>query len=261
MYQRFRAYLEIAFRGLSPTQESEEYKAELLGTLMDRAEAMKNDGETDEDVIYESCIDQLGDFKANFANFKSLPNVKEVVKRTLSIAGIAAIYMLLLVAIFLTVSFTVGPWSKTWLILVCGALVGIIAGLIILCILSAQRKYIATMRFLIAVVLTLGIVVTYLMYSVLSANVWGISWLLFLFLPIILSGVDLVVCLVMNVRKLTLPVIVFIMITSALLYVILGVTHNMPWHPGWLMPTIGAIVDLILIILSAKLKIFTRKKK
>ena len=51
MLQRFRAFLELEFRELQPTKESEDYKAELLGVLMDCADEMKKNGETDEDKI------------------------------------------------------------------------------------------------------------------------------------------------------------------------------------------------------------------
>lgn len=265
MLERFKAFLELAFRDLVPTKESEEYKAELLGILMDRAEEMKNGGESDEDVIYKRCIDHLGDFKENFVNFKKVAPINssavvKAVKKTAKCVMWAGLYMLVVVAIFLIVSFTVGPWSKTWLIPVCGALVGLIGVLVYSCVVAAKNKWFLNLRVLVGISVILSILVTYLCYSVLSPiKVWHISWLLFLFMPIIVSGIDLVIAIITDSKHIMLGLSVFIMIASSLLYVILGVTGFAPWHPTWLLPMVAAIVDVILLVLTVRFKLFGKK--
>ncbi len=265
MLQRFRAFLELAFRELVPTKESEDYKAELLGILMDRADEMKKSGVNDEDEIYKHCIDQLGDFKENFVNFKKAApitpeKVKRAVKKTAQCALWSGLYMLVIVAIFLIVSFTAGPWSKTWLIPVCGALVGLVAVFVYACVVAVKEKRYLRLRFNAALAIILSLIVTYLCYSVLSpVKVWHISWLLFLFIPIIVSGIDLVIAIITESKHVMAGLAVFIMITSTLLYVILGVTGFAPWHPTWLLPMCAAIVDVIMLVLTARFKLFGKK--
>lgn len=260
MIERFRAFLELAFRELVPTKESEEYKAELLGILMDRADEMKKDGESDEDVIYRQCIYKLGDFKENFDNFKRVSPMKTVVRKTINYALWGGIYMLVLVAIYLIVSFTAGPWSKTWLIPVCGALIGIVALLVYNSVLNGKNKRYVGLRMNVALAIILSILITYLCFSVLNPiSVWHISWLLFLFMPIIVSGVDLIISILIESKLIMISLSVFIMLTGTLLYVILGVTGFAAWHPCWLMPVIAFIVDIILLILTARFKLFGKK--
>lgn len=253
--------MELSFRELTHTKESEDYKAELLGTLMDRADAYKKEGVTDEDLIYDQCIEQLGDFKANFANFKTTPDVKKVIKRTFHGLLWGAAYMLVVVAAFLIVSFTVkpAPWAKSWLIPVCGALVGVMGLMIYMSVVASRRKHYLAMRFMIAVIMTLSVVVTYLCFSVLTPNAWSVSWLLFLFLPILITGADLVCCLAVDSKFTLVGLLIFVLAAASMVYVILGITQFIPWHPYWLIPAVAVVVDVIVAALGVKFKLFGKK--
>lgn len=260
MLERFRAFLELAFRELAPTKESEDYKAELLGILMDRAEEMKKNGEADENVIYKTCIEKLGDFKENFVNFKKAAPAKTVVKKAFNGLLWGGIYMLVLVAIYLIVSFTAGPWSKTWLILVCGPLAALVGLFVYAAVIAGKRRRYGAMRSEIAVAITLSTVITYLCFSVLNpVSVWHVSWLLFLFLPILLTGVDLLINIITGSKLLNVSIMIFIMIGSTLLYIILGVTGFAAWHPCWLIPVVAFIIDIIIGVLSVRFKLFGKK--
>lgn len=260
MLQRFRSFLELQFRDIVPNRESEEYKEELLSSLIDRANAMKEEGETDEDVIYHTCIEKLGDFKENFNSFKKVPKIKKAARLTLNILAIAAVYTLIVLAAFLIVSFTVGPWSKTWLIIVCGALLGIAALFIYLCVIARLTKHFGAMRFLVALILTLSVLITFLIFSVLE-NAWSISWLLFLFLPILLTGADLICTISVESKRAIASLVTFIMVACTLVYVILGITGYLAWHPCWLIPVVAAIVDVIIIIVAIRVRTVRSNRK
>ena len=86
--ERFKKYLEQQFRTISPTREAMEYREEVLRNLLDRAQEYRIKGMTDENAIYDLCIDSLGDFASTLKDFESrLDNVK----RALSKAGIIAL--------------------------------------------------------------------------------------------------------------------------------------------------------------------------
>lgn len=259
MIQRFRAFLELSFREIAPTKESEDYKTELLGILMDRSDEMTKNGVTDQEEIYKTCIEQLGDFKANFVNFKSTPDVKKVVKKGLIGVGIGLAYMLVIVTVFLAISFTVAPWSKTWLIPVCGALIGVLALMVYSSVIASRRKHYLATRFMVAVIMTLSILITYLCFSVLTPNAWSVSWLLFLFLPILIPGADLICCIAMESKTTLISLIVFIITAATMVYVILGITEFIAWHPFWLIPVVAFVIDVIIAIVGIKFKFFNKK--
>lgn len=254
MLQRFRAFLELEFRELQPTKESEDYKAELLGVLMDCADEMKKNGETDEDKIYNESIARLGDFKANFSDFKTVPAVKKHLRSSLNFLLWAVVYVLIFTAAFLIVGFTAAPWSKAWLILVCGVLAGIMGVSIYLAVVSSRKKRFIVTRIFSAVTSVLGVLIIYLCFSVLYPNAWSVSWLLFLFLPIILPGVDLILAIATESKTLILDLLVFIITAATMIYVIFGVTAFLPWHPYWFIPVVAFVADVVIAAVAVKMK-------
>lgn len=118
-----------------------EYREEVLQNLLDRAQEYKIKGMTDENAIYDLCIDSLGNFKDTLVDFENrLDNVKRAVPRIGArvLTGIAI--ALFVVIVYLSVSFATRAWDKTWLILVGGAFMGVIAGAIFGIIVLAKRK-------------------------------------------------------------------------------------------------------------------------
>ena len=122
LIDRFKKYLEQQFRAISPTKEAMEYREEVLQNLLDRAQEYKIKGMTDENAIYDLCIDSLGHFKDTLVDFENrLDNVKRAVPR-IGARVLTGIAIALFVVIgYLSISFATRAWDKTWLILVGGA--------------------------------------------------------------------------------------------------------------------------------------------
>ena len=123
MKERFKRYLEQQFRAIRPTLAAAEYREKMLKQLMDRAQELRIKGMDDEDLIYDMCIDELGDFGATLAAFDEQEHKVANAKRNAllgAVCGVGAV--LALVVIYLIVSFLVpNSWGLTWLILEGGA--------------------------------------------------------------------------------------------------------------------------------------------
>lgn len=85
------------------------------------------------------------------------------------------------------------------------------------------------------------------------------DWYIFLCMVPAAGIMDIAIGFVTK-SKLTVPeIFVWAMLTSVMLYVMLGVAAVMPWHPGWLLPALTAIcivavVAVLLISHSKKAK-------
>lgn len=257
MLQRFRAFLELEFRFVASNKDSDAYKAELLDNLMARADDMAKSGEQDEDKIYNTCIEQLGDFRETLATYKKTINPKYQANRALNVLIVSLIYSLLVVGAYLATSFTKAmPWSTSWIILTSGFLGGlVICSVHAFVVLVAKKKYVPA-RFFIHTAIVLSTVITYLCYSVLTANVWGSSWLIFLIMIILSTGVECIYDFLTDSKLATLSIMVFIPVSFSIVYVMLGLSKMLPWHPYWFIPSIAVAFDIILslVLLKKKLK-------
>lgn len=257
MLQRFRAFLEIEFRFIANSKEADAYKAELLDNLMARADDMVKAGEKDEDKIYKSCIEQLGDFRETLENFKKTVNPKYQAKRAVNVLIYCLLFSVAVVGAYLAVSFTKAmPWSNSWLILVGGFLGGIVVMSVYACVVLVMKKKYALGRPLIHVAIVLSTVVAYLCYSILTPNVWKTSWLLFLIMAILSTGIECIYDFLTESKLANLSLMVFLPVSFSVVYVMLSLSKMLTWHPYWFLPAIAVVFDIVysLILIKRKLK-------
>ncbi len=191
---------------------------------------------------------------------EAVESSKKSAKRTFNVIIGSVIYVIALLVVYLIVSLCVKNfWSVSWLIPVTGILVGGMGLAIFYAIKSSMAKKYLLMRILIASAITSGILATYFLFSALADNAWSLSWILFLFLPVTLTGADLIACIGTE-NKLTLVSLeAFIIVAATMTYVILGITGFMPWHPGWLLPVLALLVTVVITLVALKNKIFKKK--
>lgn len=258
MIDRFKRYLEREFRVIAPTKRAMEYREEVLADLLDRAQEYRIKGITDDDIIYDMCIDSLGDFRATLKDFESKAQV--VKKRTSKIGvigAVAASVALLFVIVYLVTSFATGAWAKTWLILVGGAFACVICGAVFGIIKCVKKNKKLPVHVFLAAIITLSFVFLFLVLQILVG--WQNSWISFLVMVIALSFADALYSWI-SASKLKVPMtMAAVTLLFTMLYVILGVTYTVPWHPYWLLPVVGAFVSIA--FLATYVTLYLKKKK
>lgn len=257
MINKFKKFLEDEFRSIAPTEQAMDYREEILGTLLDRAQEYRIKGMEDDEMIYNLCIESLGDFRATLQDFEQRRELvkKKAAKNTaISLAVIGSV--LLLTIVFLAVSFVTGAWGKTWLIEVCGILLFAIAGLIIPMPKLMQQGKTTLLKLIISGIVTLITVIIYLILLIMT-NV-NSSWLVFVAMPIAILGAIVVVSLFTNSKAVIGELMGFIQTTSALLYVILAIRGVIQWSPYWLMPVGGAVLCIAVAVIA--MLVYYKKK-
>lgn len=257
MKERFKSYLEQAFRKIRPTKAAMEYRLETLTKLEEAAQDYRIKGMTDDEAIYQLCIDSLGDFDANLQEFdRNLTEVpkKNNLKRNIAVGAIGSVAAIIALYLILSLTGAVG-WGMSWLILL-GAVVAAVVAVDVVLMLKAFKDD----KFLVARLFNVGtvILVFVFMYLCIHLSVHpGYDWYIFLCMVPAAGIMDIAIGFVTK-SKLTIPeIFVWAMLTSVMLYVMLGVAGVMAWHPGWLLPALTAIA-IVAIVASL---LISRSKK
>ena len=258
MKERFKRYLEQQFRAIRPTMAAMEYREKMLRKLMDRAQELRIKGMDDEDLIYDMCIDELGDFGATLAAFDEEEHKVANAKRNAVLGAVCGVgAALALVVVYLIVSFLVpGSWGLTWLILVGGVFAAVIAVAVVLLVKFGKNKKYIPMRLMPVVVIVLLCVYLFLLLQ-LVAKV-DMAWLVFLAMVIMIAAFDAVLAFITEFKFRWVELPVAIEIVCVMLYVILGIVlGSVFWHPGWLLclgGVVAAIAEAIAIIATRNSK-------
>lgn len=264
MKERFKRYLEQQFRAIRPTLAAAEYREKMLKQLMDRAQELRIKGMDDEDLIYDMCIDELGDFGATLAAFDEQEHKVANAKRNAllgAVCGVGAV--LALVVIYLIVSFLVpNSWGLTWLILVGGAFAGVIAFSVVLLVKFGKAKKYIAMRLMPPVVIVLLCVYLFLLLQLVA----GVerAWLTFLVMVMMIAVFDGVMAFITDFKFRWIELPIVIEVFCVMLYVIIGIAVGAAfWHPGWLLclgGVVAAIAEAIAIIANRNSKKDAKEK-
>ena len=264
MKDRFKRYLEQQFRAIRPTLAAAEYREKMLKQLMDRAQELRIKGMDDEDLIYDMCIDELGDFGATLAAFDEQEHKVANAKRNAllgAVCGVGAV--LALVIIYLIVSFLVpNSWGLTWLILVGGAFAGVIAFSVVLLVKFGKAKKYIAMRLMPPVIIVLLCVYLFLLLQLVAGV--EMAWLTFLVMVMMIAVFDGVMAFITDFKFRWIELPIVIEVFCVMLYVIIGIDAGAEfWHPGWLLclgGVVAAIAEAIAIIANRNSKKDAKEK-
>lgn len=247
MKERFKTYLEEQFRQIAPTKAAMEYRISMLTKMTDRAQELKIKGMTDDELIYNTVVGELGDFASTLRGYENQAVKKELGRRVATLGALlAAAFIAVLVLCYLIVGFVTKLWHPTWLIIVGGALIGIDGIMIMLAVRFAKKKSYLPLRAMVAGAISVTGVVLYLFLQ-LVGNISG-SYLVFLAMVAVILGADTLLAFIGGSKLKWIELPVFIEIFCVMLYVILGISlmwsgKNI-WHPTWIICLGGVVVAL-----------------
>lgn len=259
LLERFKKYLDEQFHSIKPTKEAMEYKEEVLSTLLDHAQSYRDEGEFDEDVIYDKCIAGLGDFQSTLQIFeKRRADLKKAALKASQITLISVAAMFLITVAYLVTSLVTKAWSKTWVMEVGGAFLVVIANLAIGIAPMIKFKKYMLLRFASEVIITLLYILVYLLLVVLVPQLISRTWLIFFLMIISWFLLDTIICYATGLKNWGFVSFLFlIMSLGVFLYVSLALLGVITWSIYWVLPVAAAAIDLMLIAIKYALK---RKK-
>lgn len=244
MIDRFKRYLEREFRAIKPTKAAYEKREEMLTQLLEKEQDLRIKGMTDDDLIYDMCIDSLGDVRQNLIDFENRSKKVKTAKRNVLLGLVISVaFVVIIVAAYLITSFALGnAWGKTWLIIVGGIFFGAACvSTLGAALLMKKKKYLIAQLFLDLDIVLLTVFVFLVLQILFGFNK---SWIAFLVMPVILIGVLAVMLDLSGTKLKYLGYGAFVEIFCVMLYIILGITMGL-WHPYWILCLVGIIIDII----------------
>ena len=249
MKERFKAYLEEQFRTIRPTAAAMKYREQTLVELLERAQDLKIKGIDDEELVYLTCIDELGDFKATLKEFDEKEVEVKATKRKIGVGAVLSLALVLILTItYLVVGVVTHLWHPTWLIMVGGLFAGAGVGIIACAIKLIKKKKFIPVRFMAMLVEIMASVFVFLVLQ-LVFHLNG-SWMTFLAMVALIMGVDTAIAFLTSSKVKWFELPLFVEIFAVMLFVILGIVTRV-WHPMWLLCLVGvvfAVVELVVFV-------------
>lgn len=252
MEEKFKVFLETAFREIAPTKGAMEYRKQLYKEMRSRAQELKIRGLTDEELLVDTVLDEYADIGDRLKEYEISERKTGAAKRNAFLGVVVAVVGLFLLSItYVLVGCLTHIWHPTWLIMVGGVFLGIGAILTIFAIKTVKKRKFWLLRLIVAVAEVLFAVFIFLLLQI----VFGIagSWMTFLAMVALLFGVDTAIAFFTYAKGKWVELPIFIEIFSVMLYVILGILLRSFWHPGWLMCLSGVLagaIELVVFIVA-----------
>lgn len=252
MKERFKAYLEEQFRTIRPTAAAMKYREQTLVELLERAQDLKIKGIDDEELVYLTCIDELGDFKATLKEFDEKEVEVKATKRKIGVGAVLSLALVLILTItYLVVGVVTHLWHPTWLIMVGGLFAGAGVGILACAIKLIKKKKFIPVRFMAMLVEIMASVFVFLVLQ-LVFHLNG-SWMTFLAMVALIMGVDTAIAFLTSSKVKWFELPLFVEIFAVMLFVILGIVTRV-WHPMWLLCLVGVVFAVIELVVFVEIR-------
>lgn len=254
----FIEYVDKSLADFPQTKSLYEYRQKVITEMTQRANELVSKGIKDDNVITQLIISEYPDLAGDYGKSvgekikkqKTVRNVKGAV-----IAGIS--YVLVLVMTYLGVSFKLGNWDKSWLIMVIGLLLPAFAGLVLVALKKkgSSKGFSAVSRVLLMASVAIGAVLLFLfLFFALGISK---SWIIFILAVPVALIADAAFSIVTKQKFNLLTYMIYIPVCASLLYVALCLFGLLSWHPGWMIIVLSVVADLVIALAD----MFTKSKK
>lgn len=248
----FIDYIENTFADTANNDTLYRYKRLVLDKMTERANEVTHTGLHDEKVLDDLIISEFPHLKENYQKFcaEDRHRRKEKALNKFMIFGTFG-FILVLVVLYLAISFLTHAWSQTWLLIVGGILLWVIFlfSVFIRRITALRRLFHPIARVLLALSVMAGTTVVFLFALV--ALHWSDAWVLYPLGVMLLYIADGIYAYVTKQKLRIINYLIYIPAGMPMLYVALGGLHILPWHPGWLLMPLSVLIDLVLIVLRS----------
>lgn len=180
----FIEYIETSCGNIKDTQMSYLYKKEILNSITDRANEITHAGLKDEKVLADLIADEYPNLEENFPAWEKAAKKKKFAKTMRIILGVGGLLFFIgFFAAYFIISDATKAWDKTWLIIVGGVALALIAD-IIFAFATKQKFRTVTAMIYMPVISTMA----YIILSAYDIITWSKGW------PVILLGlvIDLI---------------------------------------------------------------------
>ncbi|MCM1365293.1 MAG: hypothetical protein NC122_00830 [Faecalibacterium sp.] len=244
-------YINEQLEGFEHDKAFFAFKKSIIEETTERVNALIKSGLTDMKAVEAIVIGEHPDIKQEFINYKSKIDSKEkAVQKGKLGSSLAVMGILLLVVVYIAVSFFTKSWGKTWLILVGGILIAVCCGLVagIKKSVSKEKPNIPAARLMSFAAIMIFCVFAFLVGLILFSAVK--SYIIFILGVAVALSADAAIASVAKSKIAFASLLVEIPAICALVYVAIGLFVPSVWATGWLIILLGLVVDIALLAVN-----------
>ncbi|MBR6393105.1 MAG: hypothetical protein IKS12_07435, partial [Eubacterium sp.] len=169
----------------------------------------------------------------------------------LNIIG-SAIYLLLIIVVYLGVSFVTKAWNMTWAIVVDGVLLWVVylLSLGVRKFTSMKRIFHIIARAFLAGAIIVSTVAVFLFVVAVTDNTTPNRWLIVIFGLMAMFVFDGLYASVAGHRLAIINWLLYIPVIATFLFIIIGALAIMPWSVAWIIIPLSLILDLAIILIA-----------
>ncbi|MBR4801059.1 MAG: hypothetical protein IK048_05290 [Clostridia bacterium] len=243
MEDRFKAYLVEAFKTIAPTKAAMEYRKQTLKDMLARAQELRIKGMTDEELIFDTVLEDYEDFGEKLKEFESREIKVNSAKRNVLLGAVLSVALVAILAItYVIIGVAAHVWHPTWLLIVGGIFAGLIGLFALVGVKAVKNKKHAVLRLLVAAGIVLVSVFVFLVLQL--ATPLPQVWLTFLAMVALIVGADTAIAFLVNGKMKWVELPIFVEVFAVMLYVMLGIIVHI-WHPGWILCLAGVVAGLV----------------
>ena len=241
-------YIEDAFKSVPSDGILLKYQRELLEEWNETRDRVKKAGLPDENVIFDLFVSKHPDMPGEYAAFRKAELKKRREKRVHSflIKG-TPVYYIIMVAVYLAVSFMTGNWRQSWLIIIGFVTVWVdTVGMILTFEIASKRRLFHPVA---RVISGLAVMMTATLVYLVGLMLFRIPhfWVVFPAGVFVMYCVDAVFAKLTDQKLRIINYLIYVPAAAPMVYVVLAGVRLIPWNPGWLIVPLSLIIDLILI--------------
>ncbi len=219
------------------------YKKSVLEAMEKRSALLQKRGLDDENVIIDLVCSENMNIEQGYFDFLAKEKDKKRIKNLPRNIGI---YMIVLILAFLSIGFTTSVWHPTWLLIEGGVTFMVIYLLVFLTAHLTDTPLFPLARLCVA-----GSVMMLAQFIFLVIRIpFGVenAYLLFPAAVALMLIADGILASLTKQKFAFLSWLLYIPAVTGLLYVLLGITGFIPWHPGWWMMVAAVAADIFLVV-------------
>lgn len=248
--EKFIVYIDQALPDRPGDQLLYQFKRHVLDEMTERAQTVTARGLKDPKVVQDLVLSECSDLPGAYTAFCAKKMEAKQTKRAAILNAVGSvIFILVLLIVFLAVSFLTHAWAMTWVIMVDGILLWVDYLLIlgIKKLTSMRRIFHVFARILLGIAVMVASVAIFLLcMAVLHLPN---SWLIIIGGVAAIFAADSIYIAVTRQKLAVLFYLVYIPAFFAMLYIIFCVAGILPWSPGWLIIPLSLLIDAVVMLI------------
>ena len=247
--QNMTAYIENRFKNTPYDDILLQFERLLLDEWDETAARVTKAGLTDKTVLFDLFLSKHPALDDEYAAYRKAELKKRREKALHKfLLWATPVYYLIMVGVYLAVSFATQNWRQSWLIIIGFVTLWVdTVGVLLVAEIASKRPIFHPIA---RVILGLSVMMTATLVYLTGLMIYRIPhfWVVFPAGVFAMYCVDAIFAKKTGQKLRIINYLIYVPAAAPMVYVVLAGVHLIPWHPGWLIVPLSLIIDVLIIV-------------